>query len=226
MLPLACFSGTWTGSYSVAPGWVQNTQHDSTYVSFFEQRSTLTTDLTTPISVASTASSLSTAYPETDAYGILVAPKQTFGITDSNSGSTWPGPLTLPWPKGAPNGGDLEIACVENQAHVVPNTPPGWTAAYTSAGDLFGTGLFYKYASVGEPASVSFTLPVQGNISAAIVHVEGNDVHLGFRGFTHTGFGAVTNVAAQVPVDPNHGGMLALACFSGVWTTSYSGAPG
>ncbi|MBC5811287.1 MAG: hypothetical protein GIW95_10635 [Candidatus Eremiobacteraeota bacterium] len=112
------------------------------------------------------------------------APQSISGlqVVDAVSGATWPGPLTLTWPQGPPQGGDLEIACVQNQAHVLANVPSGWKALYNSAAGSFGTALFYTYNSYQGSASETFTLPVAGNISVAMVKVRGrSEMHRSFR---------------------------------------------
>jgi hypothetical protein len=150
-----------------------------------------------------------------------IASVGTFGVADATSGIVPVGPLALTWPKGAPNSGDVLLACVENQYQVKATAPSGWTTlSQTTTG--FGSALFFKIAGTAEPASVSFALPSSGNVSAAMVRVTG--AAMSTPQFTH-----LENSGASITTTgliPSVLGMLPLACFGGVPLASFSVAAG
>ena len=145
-----------------------------------------------------------------------------FGVSDAISAARSVAPVALTWPKGAPANGDMLVACVESQWQATPATPAGWTALSTAGTSAFGTGLFYRIANA-EPATVTFTIPVPFNISAAMIRVSGAAAtaprwsHAGIRNAT------TLNTAGLVP---DALGMLPLACFGGVNATTFSIANG
>ena len=71
MLPLACFGGVNATSFSVAAGWKVDAGRTGAYLTTIEQRQATTTDLTTRISVSTTATG---SQSNNNAYGLLVAP--------------------------------------------------------------------------------------------------------------------------------------------------------
>jgi phospholipase C len=225
MLPIGCFAGVNVASYATASGWNSDAQGAGTYANFAENRTTLTSG---SAAVGVTAAVLGTSTgTQIDAYQILLAaaapvsapPAGAPQVADAISNSSGHAPLSMSWPKGSPQPGDLEIACVESQWQALPLAPQGWTQLYADASG-FGTALFYRIAGASEPSSATFALSGTGNIDVAMARVA--NASAAAPQFTHTKVTRSFTSASTAPIAPASPGGLPLACFAGLEVGAYS----
>jgi predicted aconitase with swiveling domain len=92
-------------------------------------------------------------------YAPLTRAAGTPTVVDSVSATNTP-PYSIPWPDGVPPNGYNLIAVATCDLNETPATPAGWTAlaVRTGTASVCGAGLYWKFAGLGEPSSIAWSL--------------------------------------------------------------------